>query len=67
MLNFQISMALYLFAASALVFLIIGLFILPLLGIFIGVVTIVNTVKVAAGQDYHYPFSLDFLHAPQTR
>ncbi|MFQ5605480.1 MAG: DUF4870 domain-containing protein [bacterium] len=59
-LNFQISMSIYLFAASMLVFVVIGLLILPALGIFIFFVAIINTIKVALEQDYRYPLSIRF-------
>ena len=60
-LNFQMSMWLYLMLASLSVFVLIGLLILPLMGIAISVITIVNTLKVAQGHDYRYPFSIGFV------
>jgi uncharacterized Tic20 family protein len=60
-INFQISMSIYLFAASMLVFAVIGLFILPFLGMFIFFMTIINTIKVALEQEYHYPLTINFV------
>lgn len=60
-INFQISLCLYLGIASILVLVLIGLLLLPMLGIAICVVTIINTIKVAQGQPYHYPLSLNFV------
>jgi len=60
-LNFQISMWIYLFAASFSIFLAIGILILPLLGIFSTFVVIINTVRVANGNSYKYPLSIRFI------
>lgn len=63
-INFQISMWLYLMIAGFLVMSIVGLIILPLLpfvGIFICVITVKNTIRIIQGQRYHYPFSLPVL------
>ena len=60
-LNFQISMCLYLFAGSMLIFVIVGLLILPLLGLFISFVTLRNTIKVAMDQEYYYPLTIHFV------
>lgn len=60
-MNFQISMWIYLIAASMLIFLAIGILILPLLGIFSTFVVIINTVRVANGNSYKYPLSIRFI------
>ena len=60
-MNFQISMWIYLFAASAMIFLAIGILILPLLGIFSTFVIIINTVRVTNGNSYKYPLSIRFM------
>jgi uncharacterized Tic20 family protein len=60
-LNFQISMWIYLFAASFSIFLAIGILILPLLGIFSTFVVIINTIRVANGNSYKYPLSIRFI------
>lgn len=60
-LNFQISMWLYLFSSVLLVFLGIGIVILPLLGIYSTIMIIVNTIKAANGNPYKYPLSFRFL------
>ena len=54
-------MTIYLFAASMLVFAVIGLFILPFLGMFIFFMAIMNTIKVAMEQEYHYPLTINFI------
>jgi uncharacterized Tic20 family protein len=60
-INFQISMWIYLFAASFSIFLFIGIILLPLLGIYSFFITILNTVKVINGESYKYPLSIRFL------
>jgi uncharacterized Tic20 family protein/DNA-binding XRE family transcriptional regulator len=60
-MNFQISMWIYLFAGSFTIFLAIGIFLMPLLGIFSTFVVIINTVRVAGGNSYYYPLSIRFL------
>ncbi|MBI9072440.1 MAG: helix-turn-helix domain-containing protein [Melioribacteraceae bacterium] len=60
-INFQLSMMIYLFASSFLVLLIIGLPILMLLGPFIFFLSVFNTIRVANGQSYKYPFTIKFI------
>ncbi len=61
-LNFQISMWIYLFSGSILVFLAIGLVILPLLGLFSTAVVVINTLRVLNDSPYKYPLSINFLN-----
>jgi len=60
-INFQISMSIYLFAAAMLVFVAIGVIILPILGIFCFFISILNAVKFMMDQQYRYPFTIEFL------
>jgi len=60
-LNFQISMWIYMFGASLLIILIIGLPILILLGIYSSFIVIINTLKVLNGNSYRYPLSISIL------
>ena len=60
-INFQISMWIYLFGASMLVIVVIGIPILIILGLFSTVVIIINTIKVLNKQSYKYPLSLKIL------
>ncbi len=60
-INFQISMWIYMMIAGSMVFYIIGIIILPILGILICVITIKNTLRVIQEQSYHYPYSIKFL------
>ena len=60
-INFQISMCIYLFISAFLVFVIIGIPILIGLGIFCGFISIFNSIKVAMDNDYHYPLTVHFI------
>ena len=57
-LNFQISMAIYAFGASILIFIFIGFLLLFGLGILTLILVIIATVKTSEGKFYRYPFNL---------
>lgn len=58
-LNFQITVSIAVFICLLLLFVIIGIFLLPVVAIGALVMTIIAGVKVANGQlDYKYPFAL---------
>lgn len=59
--NFQLSMLLYLFVSSFLIILIIGLPMLVFLGLFSTVIILINTIKVLNKQTYKYPFCIKIL------
>ena len=62
-MNFQVSMVIYMFAVMLVgVFLAeVGIFILPLFGVFSTFVIIINTIRVANGNSYNYPLSIRFM------
>lgn len=60
-LNFQISMMIYYAVASVLTLLIIGMFLLPVLGIFDLICVIIATVKASNGELFSYPLSLKLI------
>lgn len=60
-INFQISMMIYLFASAILVLVIVGIVLLPLIGIYITFITIINSIKVVMEQDYKYYFTIRFI------
>lgn len=60
-LNFQISMLIYLGIAAALMYVLIGFVIFPLLIVLEFVVTIVAAVRAADGRAHRYPISIPFL------
>jgi transcriptional regulator with XRE-family HTH domain len=60
-LNFQISIWIYMFAAAILVLIVIGLPILIFLSLYSTVIVIINTLKVLNKEPYRYPFSLKIL------
>ena len=60
-LNYQISMTIYLIISAILVILIIGIPLLIFLGIFSSIVIVINTIKVLKGDEYKYPFNLNII------
>lgn len=64
-LNFQLTLwlALFLFAISPV--LIIGIFVLPLIGIFSTAYVLINTVRVMNDSPYHYPLTINFIKTPE--
>ena len=57
-LNFQISMTIYAIGASILMIVLIGFFLLPLIGVLAFILVIVATVKASEGKFYKYPFTI---------
>jgi len=57
-LNFQITLLIYGAICAVLVFLFIGILLLPLLGLFAMIVTIIGAVKASSGEMYRYPLTL---------
>jgi uncharacterized Tic20 family protein len=60
-INFQISMMIYLFVSALLVFVLIGIALLLFLGLYITIITIINSTKVVMEQDYKYPLTIKFI------
>jgi transcriptional regulator with XRE-family HTH domain len=60
-LNFQITMWLAMFFFAIPPILIVGIFILPLIGIFTTVYVIINTIRVMNDSPYHYPLTIQFI------
>lgn len=60
-LNFQISMMIYLFASMFLVFFIVGIFTLLILSLYITVITIINSINVVMERDYKYYLTIRFV------
>ena len=57
-LNFQISVTVYTMVAFLLVFLLVGFFLLPLLGICTLILVIVASIKASEGHMFRYPLTL---------
>ena len=57
-LNFQISVLIYAIVSAVLILLLVGLILLPIVGIFWLVFTIIGSVKASTGEDYHYPLTI---------
>jgi len=60
-MNFQLSVLLYILFSLMLVAVIIGIILLPLIGILSSVVVIMNTIKISNGQQYKYPLVIQFI------
>ena len=60
-LNFQISMTIYLIASIILIFIVIGIPILIGLGIFDFIITIIAAIKANDGIKYRYPITIRFI------
>ena len=59
--NFQISMTIYLFLAGILLFVVVGLFLFPVLVIVDIVFVVIAAVKANQGELYRYPLSIRFI------
>ena len=57
-LNFQLSVLVYAIVAFVLVFVLVGFLLLPLVGLFWLIFTIIGSVKASNGDDYRYPLTL---------
>jgi len=60
-INFQISMMIYLFASAILALVIVGIVFLLLLGLYITVITIINSTKVVMEKEYKYYLTIKFV------
>ncbi|HOI18516.1 MAG TPA: DUF4870 domain-containing protein [Candidatus Woesearchaeota archaeon] len=60
-LNFCISLFIYWIAVFVLSFVVIGIFLMPVLGIFAFVVVILASVKSYKGEIYKYPLEIEFI------
>lgn len=60
-LNFQITLTLMVFVSALLCFVIIGFLLLPAVGIYGVIMTIVGAVRANDGVTYRYPFTLRVL------
>ena len=60
-MNFQISMTIYLFLAGILLFVVVGLFLFPVLVIVDIVFVVIAAVKANQGELYRYPLSIRFI------
>jgi uncharacterized Tic20 family protein len=59
-LNFQISMTIYMMIAALSIFLLIGIFLLPLVALLDLILTIVAAVRASNGEEYRYPATIRF-------
>jgi uncharacterized Tic20 family protein len=59
--NFQITMCIAFFVAALMIFVVIGIVLLPILALLDVILTIVATIKAANGEHYRYPFAIRFI------
>ena len=57
-LNFQISILIYAIVSAILIIVLVGLVLLPAVGIFWLIFTIIGSVKASSGEDYRYPLTI---------
>lgn len=57
-LNFQISIMIYAIVSAILIIVLVGLVLLPAVGILWLVFTIIGSVKASNGEDYRYPLTI---------
>ena len=60
-LNFQLTILIVYIICFFLMFLVIGVFLLPIVAIFSLIMVIVATVKANDGKEFDYPFSLNLI------
>ena len=60
-INFQLSMWIYLFSSALLMIIIIGLPLLIFLGLWSTLIIIINSIKVLSNQEVRYPFNLNII------
>lgn len=60
-MNFQISVIVYILLSVLLVALVIGILLLPLIGIFSTVFIVLNAIRVLNAHPYNYPLTINFL------
>ena len=60
-LNFQISMSIYAMIASLLIFIFIGLLLVPIVVIVQIILTVIAALKANNGESYRYPLTIRFL------
>lgn len=57
-LNFQLSILIYGLISFVLIFVLIGFLLLPIVGLFWLIMTIIGAVKASAGEDFRYPLTI---------
>jgi uncharacterized protein len=60
-LNFQISMTIYAIAASLLIFIFVGVMLVPIVVIAQIILTIIASMKASNGKFYRYPLTMRFI------
>jgi uncharacterized Tic20 family protein len=61
-LNFQLSILIYAAVSFMLIFVLVGVVLLPIVGLVWLVFTIIGSVRASKGEDYRYPVTLRMVH-----
>jgi uncharacterized Tic20 family protein len=61
-LNFHLSVLIYGIVCAILVFVVIGAFLLMILGVAVVVLAVIAAVKSSAGEHYRYPLTIRFIN-----
>lgn len=61
-LNFQISITIYLIVGIILIFVAIGIVVLPIIALFSLIMLIVASIKANDGEKYRYPFTIRLIN-----
>ena len=61
-LNFQISVCIYALISGVLILVLIGLLLLPVVGVAGAILTIIASVKAANGEAYRYPLTIRLIN-----
>ncbi|MDB6138604.1 MAG: hypothetical protein JWO94_1676 [Verrucomicrobiaceae bacterium] len=61
LLNFQISYMIYIFIAAMLLFVLVGIVVLPIVGFIAAVLIVIGIVRATEGKVYRFPFTIRFL------
>ena len=60
-LNFQISITVYILLSVLLIFVVIGIPLLIILGLFSVIMTVIGAINANDGKKYRYPFTIKFI------
>ena len=59
--NFQITMFIAAFISALLIFVVVGIFLLIIVGLLMVILPVVGAIKANEGEDFRYPFSIRFI------
>ncbi|SFT93366.1 DUF4870 domain-containing protein [Pseudoalteromonas lipolytica] len=60
-LNFQLTMMIAYIVSFLLIFVVIGVILLPVIAVFAFIMVVVSAIKANDGKDVNYPLSIEFI------